>query len=52
MNSTVLSHKMKEDKEASNLKLSKDCDIHHGEFVVAFASAFSSSSFFFMGMVT
>ena len=52
MNSAILSHKMKEDEEAGNFKLTTDRGLHHGGSMVASVLAFSSSSFFSTGMVT
>jgi len=48
----ILSHKMKEDKEASSVKLTIDRGLHHAVYMVAYVSIFSGSSFFSMGMVT
>lgn len=52
MNSGILSHKMKAEKEASSFKLITDRGLHHGVPVVVSVLKFSGSSFFSMGMVT
>ena len=52
MNSVVLSHKMKDDEEASNFIFTINCGLYHRASVVSSTSKFSSSSFFFTGMVT
>jgi len=52
MNLTVLSHKMKEDEEASSFKLTTDYGLYHEGSVVGSVSKFSSSSFFPKRMVT
>ena len=52
MNSAILSHKMKDDEQVSNFKLTADCGLHHGGFVMASVSTFSGSSFFSTSMVT